>query len=69
MKSLLVITNVLYLYIWRNGLPEFLSAALLSIDDVIAWSHSSVVQTENLFCAIMLKVNEKVHEIIYEKIH
>lgn len=55
-------------YIWRSGLPEFLSTVLL-IDDVIALSHSSVVQTENLFCAIMLKVNEKVHEIIYEKIH
>mgnify|MGYP003369178579 FL=1 len=48
-------------HISHNDLPEFPSAALSSIDDATASPHSSALQAENSFCAIMLKVNETVH--------
>ena len=48
-------------HISHNALPEFPAAALLSIDDAAASPHSSVLQAENSFCAMMLKVDETVH--------
>ena len=48
-------------HISHNDLPEFLSAALSSIDDATASPHSSALQAEHSFCAIMRKVNETVH--------
>ena len=48
-------------HIWPNGLSEFQSAALSSIDDATASPHSSALQIENSSCAIILKVNDTVH--------
>ncbi|MCI9535933.1 MAG: DUF2752 domain-containing protein [Lachnospiraceae bacterium] len=44
-----------------NDLPEFPSAALLSVNDATASPPSAALQTENSFCVIWLKVNVSVH--------
>ncbi len=38
------------IHISHNDLPEFLSAALASIDDATASPHSSALQSKNSFC-------------------
>ncbi len=45
----------------HNCLPKFPSAALSPVSDAAAPPPSSALQTENLFCAIMLKVNGTAH--------
>ena len=49
------------IHISHNDLPEFSSAALLSIDDATASPHSSALQSKNSFCVILLKVDGTVH--------
>ena len=57
--------NVVLVYclidISQNSLPEFPTASLSSIDVATATPHSSALQFENSFGAILLKVNETVH--------
>ena len=48
-------------YISLNDLPEFPSAALSSVNDATASPPSSVLQAENSFCVIWLKVIKTVH--------
>ncbi len=50
----------------HNCLPKFPSAKdfsplVASVNDATASPPSSALQTENLFCAIMLKVNGTAH--------
>lgn len=49
------------IHISHNDLPEFLSAALASIDDATASPHSSALQSKNSFCVILLKVKGTAH--------
>ncbi len=45
----------------HNCLPKFPSAALSSVNDAAASPPSFALQTENLFCVIMLKMNVSAH--------
>ncbi len=52
-------------HISHNNLPEFSSAALLSIDDVTASLHFSALQNKNSFGVMMLRSKDALRIVPY----
>ncbi|HCT92455.1 MAG TPA: hypothetical protein DF613_13925 [Lachnospiraceae bacterium] len=56
-------------HISQNDLPEFPSAALLSVNDATASSPFAALQIENSSCAILPKVNGTRHQSVFKPSH